>query len=201
MTKPIDANNMKELNSLSSTSLDYLKKAQNVLQSKLSRQDIAKETGIPYSTIRTMVSRPDRLNYTSWLNVMLLAEYHDRLERKDSENDNGPARLDLRNTSIVLNGKLFTDEKYQDMSTTAKLIYGYLIHPAQKRYRDEAGREYVCCYSSDLEQLANHTRATIRRALLELQEHGLLSDYKIRSRPQRYYVHLIAIADSQSQAH
>ena len=58
-----------------------------------------------------MVSRPDRLNYTSWLNVMLLAEYHDRLERKDSENDDGPARLDLRNTSIVLNGKLFTDEK------------------------------------------------------------------------------------------
>lgn len=87
-----------------------------------------------------MVSRPDRLNYTSWLNVMLLAEYHDRLERKDSENDDGPARLDLRNTSIVLNGKLFTDEKYQDMSTMAKLIYGYLIRPAQKRYKDEAGR-------------------------------------------------------------
>ena len=81
-----------------------------------------------------MVSRPDRLNYTSWLNVMLLAEYHDRLERKDSENDEGPARLDLRNTSIVLNGKLFTDEKYQDMSTTAKLIYGYLDQLAQTDY-------------------------------------------------------------------
>lgn len=26
------------------------------------------------------------------------------------------------------------------MSTTAKLIYGYLIRPAQKRYKDEAGR-------------------------------------------------------------
>lgn len=125
---------------LAISSLDYLKKTQKILQSKLSRQGIAKEPGISYSTVRTMVSRPDRLNYTSWLNVMLLAEYHDRLDLKDSENDDGPARLDLRNTSIVLNGKLFTDEKYQDMSTTAKLIYGYLIRPAQKRYKDEAGR-------------------------------------------------------------
>lgn len=125
---------------LAISSLDYLKKTQKILQSKLSRQGIAKEPGISYSTVRTMVSRPDRLNYTSWLNVMLLAEYHDRLDLKDSENDDGPARLDLRNTIIVLNSKLFTDEKYQDMSTTAKLIYGYLIRPAQKRYKDEAGR-------------------------------------------------------------
>lgn len=76
---------------LAISGLDYLKKAQKILQSKLSRQGIAKETGILYSTVRTMVSRPDRLNYTSWLNIMLLAEYHDRLERKDSENDDGPA--------------------------------------------------------------------------------------------------------------
>lgn len=72
------------------SSLGYLKKTQKILQSKLSRQGIAKETGIPYSTVGTMVSRLDRINYTSWLNVMLLAEYHDRLERKDSENDDGP---------------------------------------------------------------------------------------------------------------
>ena len=115
MTEPID----KRLKKLNSTSLIYLKKAQMVLESKMNRQDIAKETGISYATIRTMVTRPERLNSTSWLNVMLLAEYYDRiLPRLDSS-----SQPDLRTSDIVVNSRLFSDPKYQGMTTAAKLIY------------------------------------------------------------------------------
>ena len=198
MTKTIDT----RISKLSNTSLNYLKKAQMVLRSRLNRQDIAKETGIPYATVRTMVTRPERLNSTSWLNVMLLAEYYDRilprLDRSDLEMEqdgDSPARPDLRTSSIVLNGKLFSDENYQDMSITAKLIYGYLVLPEQKRYKDEAGKEYVLCRLSDLERLVNHTRLTVKKALQELQDHGLLSDYESKAQTQRYYVHPITEAE------
>ena len=182
MTEPID----KRLKKLNSTSLIYLKKAQMVLESKMNRQDIAKETGISYATIRTMVTRPERLNSTSWLNVMLLAEYYDRiLPRLDKG-----AKPDLRTSDVIVNGRLFSDPKYQGMTTAAKLIYSYLTLPSQKRYKDENGKEFVICHMADLERLTNHTRPTIRKALMELQDHGLLAncENKTLPQPQRYYV-------------
>lgn len=182
MTESID----KRLNKLSNPSLIYLKKAQMVLESKMNRQNIAKETGIPYATIRTMVTRPERLNSTSWLNVMRLAEYYDRiLPRLDKSN-----QPDLQTSDIVLSGRLFSDPKYQGMTTEAKLIYSYLTLPSQKRYKDENGKEFVVCHLADLERLTNHTRPTIKKTLMELQDHGLLinRENKTLPQPQRYYV-------------
>lgn len=63
---------------LNEESMAYLNKARTLLSLKANRKHIAKETGIPYATIRTMVSRPERLENTTWIKVMELAAYYDK---------------------------------------------------------------------------------------------------------------------------
>lgn len=191
MTKSID----NRLNRLNSASLLYLKKAQMVLKSK-NPQEIVKETGIPSDDVRAM-ARLERLDMAeegssasfvrrSWLDVMLLAEYYDRILPRIDEK----SKPDLKTSSIVIDGRLFADPNYQDMTLTAKLIYGYLTLPSQNRYKDEKGREFVICDLDDLKRLTGHTKPTVKKALLELQDHELLTNYENKTlpQPQRYYV-------------
>lgn len=180
MTEHVD----KQLNRLNNTSLSYLKKAQLVLKSK-NQQEIVKETGIPHDDVKTM-TKLERLDMAGWLDVMLLAEYYDRILPRIGEK----AKPDLKTSSIVIDGRLFSDPNYQGMTLIAKLIYSYLTLPSQNRYKNEKGREFVICDLDDLKRLTGHTKPTIKKALLELQDHGLLTNYENKTlpQPQRYYV-------------
>lgn len=173
-----------KLNRLDSASLLYLKKAQLVLKSKR-EQDIVKETGIPHDDVKTM-TKLTRLDMAGWLDVMLLSEYYDRILPRLSR----IVKPDLQTSSIVIDGRLFADPNYQGMTLTAKLIYSYLTLPSQNCYKDEKGREFVICDLDDLKRLTNHTKPTVKKALLELQDHELLTNYENKTlpQPQRYYV-------------
>lgn len=173
----------KRLNRLDNASQAYLKKAQAVLASKKA-QDIVKETGIPHDDVIAM-TKLERLDMAGWLDVMLLANYYDRiLPRLDEEES------DLERSSIVIDGRLFTNPRYQRMTITAKLIYSYFTLPSQKRYKDEKGQDFVICHLDVLKRLTGHTKWAVKKALLELQDHGLLANYenKTQMQPQRYYI-------------
>lgn len=70
---------MKKLE-LNDESLEYLRKAELVLKNpENSRVMISKKTGIPYATVRKLVSEPERLEHTRWSVIMLLAQLFDEL--------------------------------------------------------------------------------------------------------------------------
>lgn len=90
---------------------------------------------------------------------------------------------------------LFTDPRFQSLSSDAKLLYGLMRDrrqlSAQNNWKDKLGT-FILMARKSIASLLNKSLPTCRKILKELKDAGLISDIRMGlTRCNRIYVHLL----------
>lgn len=92
---------------------------------------------------------------------------------------------------------LFKDARYCTLSTTAKVLYSFMLdrlkYAAQNRWIDQKGKLYVIYPKSEMIKDLNSTRYRVDYAVSELQSMGnMVRVVKDNGRPNRFYINDIS---------
>lgn len=92
---------------------------------------------------------------------------------------------------------LFKDKRYCTLSTTAKVLYSFMLdrlkYAAQNRWIDQKGKMYVIYPKSEMIKDLNSTRYRVDYAVSELQSMGnMVRVVKDNGRPNRFYINDIS---------
>ena len=94
---------------------------------------------------------------------------------------------------IKIPRKLFTDEKYKDLSLDAKVIYAFMLCRFNllefKGWKDKNGKTYFIYTSESLSQLVGKSVRIVSRYLGELKKANLIYSKKLSNcHPTFYYL-------------
>lgn len=99
----------------------------------------------------------------------------------------------------------FTDEKFRELTSDAKILYGILLDrvslSTKNKWLDEKGRIYVYMTISSIEKALGRCHQKSCKLLAELERFGLIERYRQgQGKPTRIYVkNFIVVCDSYMQ--